>query len=84
MNAIGECLAHCRAGVKSAQNNNGFDGGAGQFRGYVVGDARQADDLNLQHLSSGERALELGATDVLQTQRKGASGNRPLERVRVY
>ena len=59
MNTVGKCTAHCRTGVEGTQNNNGLDGGAGQLRGDIVRDPRQANHLDLQHLSRSQRLFEV-------------------------
>ncbi len=84
MNAIGKRASHGRAGVKSAQDNYGLDGRAGQLCRDVVRDPRQADDLDLKHLSRGKRTLEVRTGHVLQTQYERTAGDRAFDRVGVH
>jgi hypothetical protein len=83
VNAIGKRLAHGGAGVESAKDDNGLNGGAGELRCYVIGDSRQADDLDIEHLASGLRTLQICATEVLETEQQRSTDNRPLDDVGV-
>jgi hypothetical protein len=46
--AIRKCATNGRTGMESTQDLNGFDGGAREFRGNVVGDAGKTHYLDLQ------------------------------------
>jgi len=83
-NAIGKGVSHCGAGVKRAENLDGLDGGAGKLRRYVVGDPRQADDLDLQHVSGGQGTFKVCAAEMLQSQHKGAASDRSLDLFAMY
>ena len=69
--------------MKGAQNNDGLDGRAGQLGRDIRRNPRQADHLDLQHLPRSQRTLEVGTTEVLQAQHKGAAGDGPLDLVGV-
>ena len=51
MDAVGQRLSHCRAGLEGAQDRHGFDGGKRQVDCHVIGDACKPDDLDLESLA---------------------------------
>ena len=68
MDAVGQSPSHCGTGLEGAQYRHGFDGGAREVGGHVVGDARESDDLDLEPLTGCHDALEICAAVVLQAR----------------
>lgn len=81
--AVRKRTTHCRTGVKGAEHLDRFDGGDCELGCYVVGDARQAHDLDVQHLPGSARPFEIGASDMLQAEHERAARDRSLHLVRV-
>ena len=65
MNAIDKGVTHFRAGVERAEDFDGLDSGAGELGRNVVGDTRQTDHVDLEHLSGGQRSLEVCTAEML-------------------
>ena len=76
MNAIGQGPSHCRARLERAQDGDGFDSGARQFRCHVVGNAGQSDDLDVQSLACSYHRFQVGAAVVLKANRERSTGHR--------
>lgn len=76
MDAMGQGPSHGGAGLESAQDSHRFDGGKRQFRRHIVGNAGQANDLDLESLPRRHRRLEIGAAVVLQANRERLAGHR--------
>ena len=83
MDAIGQGSPHRNAGLECTQDRHGFDGCEGQFWRDVVGDAREADDLNSQTLARGYGALEVSAAVVLEAHGQCSARDGLVERVGV-
>src|SRR5918998_4986302 len=65
-----------RARPEGAQHHDGLDGGKGQLRRDVVGDARQPEDLDLEPFPGGADRLQICAGEVLNPQYQRLAGDR--------
>src|SRR5919202_518489 len=57
------------------------DGGRGQVRGNVLGDARQAQHVDLEPVPGCPHRLEVLARVVLHAERQGLAGDRGTDRL---
>jgi len=70
--------------MESTQDLNGFDGGAREVWGNFVSDARKTHYLDLQPLTRGQRAFEIGAAEILQTEHQRSPGDGALDLVAMH
>ncbi len=57
--------------MQGAQHDEGIDGGPGQFGGHILGNAGQAQHMDLELLSGRPHRLKVLARVVLQAQDQG-------------
>src|ERR1700674_1120728 len=82
-NASRECGFHVGTGMQGAEYIDAFNGCQREFRRYVVRNARQAENMDLQALSRRLHCLKIGARIVLQTEHETLARNRLLDDIRV-
>ena len=61
--------------MERAQDRHGLNGGERKFWRHVIGDARKADDLDLQAVTRGHRPFEVDPGIVLKANRERAAGH---------
>ena len=62
--------------MQGAQHDHGIDGGAGEFGGYILGNAGQAQHLDLKRLPGRLHRLEIAAAVMLQAEDEGLARHR--------
>ena len=75
MDAIGERGFDGRTGLKRSQNDDGLNGRAGEFGGYVLANPDQTEHLDLQLLSGPFDDVEILAREGPQSQHQGLTGS---------
>src|SRR5271166_4308160 len=81
--AIGERRLDGLAGVEGAEDGDGFDRRAREFRRDVVIDGRKPEDLDVEAAAPRLHRLQLFAADASEAEFEGVPHDRLLDRVRV-
>jgi hypothetical protein len=69
--------------MKGPQHRDGGDGGAGQLGSDVLGDGRETQHVDVQHLAGALRCFEIIAGVISQTEVQALPGRGLLDDVRV-
>ncbi len=72
-NPVGQSGLDRRTGMQGAHHDDGVDGDQGQLRGHVIGDAGQAQDLDMQFLAGRPDRLQVLPAVMTQAQLQGAA-----------
>jgi len=83
MNAVGQRLPDCSAGLKGPEDRDRRDRRFRKSGRDVRGDTREPDHLDLEARSGCYGALEIRTAEMLKTKRQGAASDSLLEHVCV-
>ena len=76
LDSVGQGRLDGGAGMEGTQDGERGDGGAGQFRRDVLGDGRQPQDADIEHLPGIPRRLQVRAGEVPKAEIHALAGHR--------